>query len=272
MAYNASTGLWTPDNPDGSTTGSGAPGGGLLNPTPKATSSVAANLAADTSQASPLMAVAKQQGMDYANSRGALNSSIGAQAAQAAELAAMTPVATADANNVTQKDLSAQGYAQSTGLQAQSEASQEKIAAENVGANQKIADTQQFTQLQIANMNVTSNEQDKAAAMAQGYANIYGSMVNTINNNPNIPADSRTQYLQDAQTLFNNGMGLVEQTYNVALDWGQGGGSSGGSTGTSSAFAPATGSAASGPVSYTAPSGAQFDAQGHFLGYAANSR
>lgn len=99
----------------------------------------------------------------------------------------------------------------------------------SIASQEKIAGNQQGTQLQIANMNVSSNQQDKAAAMSTAYANVYAGMVNAINGNTAIPADARATYLANAKTLFDNGMSLVEQTYNVQLDWGQGSASATGS-------------------------------------------
>lgn len=345
MAYDSTTGLWTPD--PGSTTAD------------KVTGMLSAS--------NPYVQQAKQQGVDYANSRGVQNSSIAAGASQKAAYNAVVPIATNDANIAAQKDLSAQTYAQNDILSGKQIASTEKIAADqnatqlaaanlsaatqtniagmNIDAaakqqaaqilsQQKIAgeqiqsqadlaklasDTQtaianlnisdadkqqllniaaqerqtastQATQLQIANMNVSSNEQDKAQAAAVSYANVYGSMVNAINSNKDIPADARAAYLQNAKDLYDNGMKVVEQTYNVQLDWGQNGGGAAtpavtSSTGaTNTAFggftAPpnnyAQGNGANDPygsnpsdynvVTYTDRSGNMFNRYGNWLG------
>lgn len=111
-------------------------------------------------------------------------------------------------------------------------ATQQAIAAMNISdadkqqllsiaSQERQAGMTQSTQLQVANMNVSANQQDKAQGAAVSYANIYGTMVNTINANKDIPADARTAYLANAKTLYDNGLKLVEQTYNVQLDWGQ---------------------------------------------------
>lgn len=192
MAYDPNTGMWKPD----------------------ANSSTADNVTKLTATDSPFMAQAKARGIDTANQRGLLNSSIAAGASQKAAYDAALPIAKADANISAQKDISAQQFAQNKDLQTQQIASTEKIAGE-----------QKDTQLAVADMNVRSNAQDKSAAAAQNYASIYGSMVNNINANKDIPAASRAKYLADAKTFYDNSMRLVEQTYNVQLDWGGGGGS-----------------------------------------------
>jgi hypothetical protein len=277
MAYDATSGLWTPDNPNGSQTGSGAgaaaapttTGGGLTNPNPTPgstnTSSVSDNVNALTAGNSTYMQQAKSAGMDTANARGVQNSSIAAGTSQKAAYDAAVPIATADAANTTAKDLSAQGYAQSSKLQGQQNQANQTIAQMNIDASTKqqaasimaqlqisgdqlaaqkaiaelniadadkqqllsiasqtnLADISQQTQLSVANMNVASNQQDKAMAAATSYASIYQNMVNSVNTNTQIPADARQAYLTNAKTLYDNGMSLVEQTYNVQLDWGQ---------------------------------------------------
>lgn len=307
MSYDSKSGLWTPDDPNGSNASSGPSGGGLLNPngsvtgtmsgnggsggtmtpppaggsavpgtTPNTnTSSVSDNVNGLTSQDSAYMRQAKAAGMDTANQRGVLNSSIAAGASQKAAYDAAVPIATADAANVTQKDLSAQGFAQNTKLQAQQNQSTQTIAQMNIDASAKqqaatimaqlqisgdqlaaqkaiaqmnlddadkqqllsiaeqsnLADKQQQTQISVAQMNVASDQQDKAMAAATSYASIYQNMVNAINTNTQIPADARQAYLANAKTLYDNGMGLVEQTYNVSLDWGQQSTAAGGSGG-----------------------------------------
>lgn len=253
MPYDPSTGLWKAEN-----------------------DSVAKNVTGLLSDGNPYIEQAKSQGVDYANSRGLQNSSIAAGASEKAAYDAAVPIATADANITAQKNLSSQGYAQSTGLQGQQIASSEKIAnlsaatqtniaamnidaaakqqAQQILSNEKLgqlssdtqqqiaamnisdADKQQLlqlasqertaamtqdTQLQVANMNVSANQQDKAQGAAVSYANIYSSMVNTINANKDIPADARATALANAKTLYDNGLNLVQQTYNVQLDWGQ---------------------------------------------------
>lgn len=162
--------------------------------------STAENVGGMLSDSSPYVAQAKSAGMDVANQRGLQNSSIAAGASQKAAYDAVVPIAQNDANIQAQKDL--QGN--------------------QIAATQKISDQSTNTQLQVADLNVASNKQDKSAAAAQNYASIYAQMVNTINNNPSIPAESRDAYLANAKTLYDNGLSLVEQTYNVQLDWGQG--------------------------------------------------
>lgn len=305
MSYDSTTGLWTPDNPNGSTTGSGASGGGLLNPngTPSGnTSSVIDNVNADLAGNSTYIQAAKAAGTDTANQRGVLNSSIAAGASQAAAYNAVTPIATADAANTTSKDLSAQNYAQSSQLQSQGATQASQLSAQNYQQSQELQDSQnteqtnlanisQQTQLQIANMNVASDQQDKAQAAATTYASIYSNMVDSINNNTQIPADARQAYLDNALTLYNNGMGLIEQTYNVSLDWGSQSTDAGSSGGYSAPQAAPTNqsqlttqnqqTAANytvgptpglnpntyqpGQVAYTDPGGNQYDAMGNYL-------
>jgi hypothetical protein len=359
MAINPATGV-DDGTATAAPTGSAAPTA-IATPTPTSASSGAsttpqttANPTADRvngllSAGNPYIEQAKSAGMDLANSRGLLNSSIAAGASQKAAYDAAVPIATNDANigatkdlqtsqiastqaiatagnvssekianlnattqtGIAQMNIDASAKQQAAAILSQEKisgnqiASQQAIAALNISdadkqqllslaAQQRIANTQQSTSLQVANMNVSSDQQDKAAAAALGYAQNYASMVNSINGNANIPADARTAYLANAKTLYDNGMGLVEQTYNVNLDWGFGAPASpapsytGGATAAAPAatsaspnYSPAAAAAqrqaaATSPnfdntslnpgVAYTDPGGNQFDGSGNFLG------
>jgi hypothetical protein len=234
-----------------------------------ATTLATANLSASTQTAIANLqidAAAKQQA-----------SSILAQAQQlAAQLTSQKDLAQLSAD--TQSKIATLNIADADKQQLLSLATQEKLAGMT-----------QSTQLQVANMNVSSNQQDKAAAAAVSYANVYSTMVNAINSNPNIPADARAAYLDNAKTLYNNGMSLVEQTYNVQLDWGQGtpaaalpAYSPSSNTTAPAANTPASTAANYSPaqaigntsiaqsndnnVSYTDPGGNQYSASGKYLG------
>lgn len=124
------------------------------------------------------------------------------------QAASQADIATLQSN--TQKAIAALNISDSDKQQLLSLASQEHIA--NIS---------QSTALQTADMNVASNKQDKASTAAQNYANIYATQVNTINNNKDIPAAARDQYLADAKTAYDNNLNLVQQVYSVQLDWGQ---------------------------------------------------
>lgn len=190
MPYDPATGQWKPET------------GGAVE-----------NVTGMLNSGSDYIKSARASGTDLANQRGLLNSSIATGASEKAAFDAASPLATADASIRAQKDLSAQGAAQNKAIQADQIASTEKIAGQSSA-----------TQLQVADMNVKSNSQDKTAAASQNYASIYASMVNNINANKDIPAASRSQYLADAKTFYDNSMALVEQTYNVQLKWSGGAG------------------------------------------------
>lgn len=290
MTIDPATGLVAPDS-TGAAPPSGASTAASATPTADAVNGL-------LSQNSPYMQQAKSAGMDVANQRGLLNSSIAAGTSQKAAYDAAVPIATNDANiaataaNIGTQTKSAQDIAAAGNLSAQQISTaniaanqklaqlsattqtniasmnidaaakqqaaailsqeqmatqqttnqaqiaqlqantQQSIAAMNISdadkqqllslaAQQSIATQTQSTQLQVANMNVTSDQQDKAQAAAVSYANIYSTSVNAINANKDIPEPARSQALQDALTLYNNSMGLVEQTYNVQLNWGQ---------------------------------------------------
>ena len=178
----------------------------------------------------------------------------------------------------SQKDLAQLSADTQTKINALNVSDADKQQLLSLATQEKLASMTQNTQLQVANMNVSSNQQDKAAAAAVSYANVYSNLLNSINSNKDIPADARAAYLDNAKTLYNNGMSLVEQTYNVQLDWGQGTAAAPlpTYTPTTANYAqPASSAGSSTPptandniVAYTDPGGNQFNSSGQQIGTA----
>lgn len=262
MAYDAATGMWKPET-TGNTTAE------------KVTGMLTAG--------NPYIEQAKSAGLDVANSRGLLNSSIAAGASEKAAYDAATPIATADASIAAQKDLSKQSYVQTADISAKQSASTERIAAAGNESQQVIAGNNNQKDLSIADMNVASNKQDKASTAAQNYANIYATQVNTINNNKDIPASSRATYLEQAKTQYDDNIALVEQMYSVKLDWGASSAAAGGASATPAAptFTPtqqAGFSSGNPPPGYFATGNGTYtdgtnviDANGNYLGPASTA-
>lgn len=229
----------------------------------------------DTSNPDNLyMQQAETQGLQQANQRGLLNSSIAVQAAQQGRVNAALPIAQQDASQANQrvmqgtqiqstegmqtKDIAAQQQEQQTGIAAAKEQQQTGIAATQQEQQTQIAadtakqqadiqnqkwlaqfsaDTQtrlqgldEATRLQlqqlssdsaerIANMNVSSNDKDRATSIAASLELGYQQMVSSITNNPDIPADARQQYLDQANAIRESNFNLIEQMYGINLDW-----------------------------------------------------
>lgn len=165
----------------GSTTGALGSGGYKMQD-----DSVANRVTGLMSSNSPLMQQARTQGLQAANKRGLLNSSMAVGAAQDSTYKVALPIASQE---------------------AQQAAAMNQLAMENA------------SQERIAGMNIASNDREKAASLAAAFENSYGEMWRTVASQPDIPADVRNKYLNHINALRDSNLALVEQMYGINLDW-----------------------------------------------------
>jgi hypothetical protein len=161
------------------------PAGGVTPPTLK-DATVQGQMQGMLTADNPLLKQAQFRGASKANSRGLLNSSIGVQAGENEYYNTVLPMASQDASQASQENLTRLGIA-----------SQEKIAGMNVGS---------------------ADRQNVAAALASA-ANSYANLYQSVLNNPNIPADTRDKELEHIKAVLDANYGLVEQVYQVDLNW-----------------------------------------------------
>lgn len=211
---------------------------------------------------SPYMKQAEAAGVRAIGARGLQNSTLAVSAGHDAAIKSVLPIATADANITAQKNLSFQGFGQTGKLADQQLTGQKELQASEIAAgkerqaaeiaaadsrltkqltsNQTIADQEAQTKLSlqqlsgdiqktIASMNISANQQDKAQSAALTAANIYTQNINAIIANKDIPAATRDAYMTSARNAFDKNLGVIEQLYNIDLDWGAGSGSPAGS-------------------------------------------
>jgi len=138
------------------------------------------------SQQSPLMEMARTSGLKAANRRGLLNSSMAVGAAENEAYKAAIPIASQEAQQVAQKN-----------LQHMTTAGQKDIAA----------------------MNIAAHDREKAQAAAAAYNNAYTEAFRTIAQQHELPAHIRDGYLEHLARLNNSNMSLIEQFYNIDLNW-----------------------------------------------------
>lgn len=139
-----------------------------------------------TSQNSPLMKQAKTTGMQAANRRGLLNSSMAVGEAQKEAYNAAIPIASQEASQIANKNT------QRMGLK-----SQEDIAAMNVAAHDR-----QYMQAGVA-------------AVDQNYAQSFAA----IASNANLPASVRDRYLTMLQQMRDSGNNVTSQIYGTQIEW-----------------------------------------------------
>ncbi len=174
MAYNAQ-GVWTPED-----------------------DSVSTKLAGVMSQDNDLMKGAATRGAQTASRRGLLNSSMGVEASQKAMLDVAVPVASQDASQVAQKNLSYQQFGQNKTLQDADIASKEKIAAQNTAAYDR---------------------QYAMSALAKASESYQASFMN-IAKEYNLPEAARNTYTSHLGRVRDSDLNLIEQMYGIDLVWG----------------------------------------------------
>lgn len=161
--------------------------------------SVADKVKSITEKDSPLMQMARTEGLQIANGRGLLNSSMAAGAAQDAMLRYATPIASQDASQDFQRNQNARAFEYSTVAQDREIELQEKLAS----------------------WNLASSDRNAAAQFLTNMEQIYAAQHQSIMANPNLSAADRTAFLASAKALRDRQLDFVQQMYDVSLDWGQ---------------------------------------------------
>ena len=188
-------------------------GSGLASP------SVSERVRALVSSESPLMRLAKTQGLQAANQRGLLNSSMAIQASQDAMLRQAVPIASQEANLDFNERLNLSRQ------QFERERQNERIAAderlnlsrqqfESERQNERIAAEQR-----IAAMNLRGRFQQSAMSLAESIEGRYMQVINAVNQNTNLPAEQRQQMMDMAARLRDSSYRLMQQIYGIELRW-----------------------------------------------------
>lgn len=136
---------------------------------------------------SPLLQQARASAAQGANRRGLLNSSMAVQAGETAALSSVLPIASQEAQQTHQKNLTAMDMG-----------SKERIAAENVAAHDR-----QYAMSAIASAN--QNYESAFMNVAKEY---------------NLPESARNSYTAHLGRLRDSDLNLIEQMYGVDLVWG----------------------------------------------------
>lgn len=159
--------------------------------------SVATQVAALTSQDSPLMRQAATRGAQVANRRGLLNSSLAAQSAQEAVIGAATPIASQDASQIAGKNLALLNNNASLTQQREVIASNERQQKDALAATDRA---------NLLSAGIQSNGQ---------YLDSFGQ----IAGNADIPAATRDAYLSSILEARKAPNALAKSIYGVDLNW-----------------------------------------------------
>lgn len=171
------------------------------------------------SMSNPLMKQAKTAGLQMANRRGLLNTSMGVGAAQDSMVRAAMPIAQQDAQQAFQKNLSRQDFLQGRNLQGEEIGAREYAQDREIDyqRTERLADRQ--LQERIASMNLASTDQRAAAGMITGLEGLYADNFRTIMSNPNMDEASRTAQLTSIQRLRDQYLDFVQQMFSIKLEW-----------------------------------------------------
>lgn len=170
--------------------------------------SVESRLKGLMAQQNPLMRQARTQGLQSANRRGLLNSSMGVQAAQTAQLGAALPIASQEAQQANARIMQGREFEHLRGMQGRQYKHEAAQLGRELGSREK-----------LAQMDVAARERQVAANMAAEFDRTYSQQLATIMNNEKIPASVRQQYFTHAAEVRNSNLRLVEQLYGIDLDW-----------------------------------------------------
>jgi len=187
MAYNATTGQWEMEDDN-----------------------VATGVENIINSDSGLMKQAATSGKQYANKRGLLNSSMGSQASQAAVMNAAMPIAGQQASQTHTKNLAQMDINSANSLQQN-----------DIDAKQTLMNTDITSKENIANQNIASHDREKATSALAAMESVYSEMFKNISANSSIPAAERNKYNAHIGNLRDSSLNLVEQMYDIDLDWGQ---------------------------------------------------
>lgn len=93
------------------------------------------------------------------------------------------------------------------------------IAALDANVRTQLDQLDRATQEKIAGMNVSADQKKSVISQAIAISSNYASEFNSINSNPNIPADVRAQLLTSIATQRDQDLSFIEQTSGIDLNW-----------------------------------------------------
>lgn len=179
---------------------------------------------------SPLMKAAETYGLQTANKRGLLDSSIAVGAAQGEMIKAATPIATADAGALQQQqtakvqgDIQGNLYGTQAGYSSklsEQEAGQKMGLEEysqgqaNERQRQELANKSTLAQMDVANREKTTLSQG-VASMGQ----VFAEHVANIQRDPEVSTSAKTEAIASLQKAYKSNVDSLAGIYGVQIDW-----------------------------------------------------
>lgn len=171
------------------------------------------------SQDSALNQMARTEAAKVMNSRGMLNSSMYAGAAQDAVLRQAVPIASQESNQAFQASESGLQRASTEGMQDKDIANQKYLQQTDIGFRQGEGALDRASTEKIQSWNLKSSDRNAAANFLTSMETMYQSAYQSIMANPNLDATQRTAQLNAAKTMRDKQLNFVEQMYSIDLNW-----------------------------------------------------
>lgn len=218
MGFGAATTPQMPKAPTATTQGMqpiGAPGtptgfGEVMQPRQRVDEIAADMMKSD----SPLMRQAETRGLQAANRRGLLNSSIAVGEAQRAQLDAVVPMASAEADfrnrdvdRAFQADQAQRDRDQQTTLAKFDADTRERLQAIDIASRER-----------LAAMDLDANMRRSAEGMISNILSLEQNMLANILQSPNLGKNQRANQIQAAEERMRMQMLLVEDLFGVNVD------------------------------------------------------
>ena len=179
-----------------------------------------AGLTADVlSEDNRLMRLAATKGVQYANRRGLMNSSIAAGASMDAQAEYAVDIAQKQAGINSRRNLSAQEARQDrqqTRLERQLDRRQTRL---DYKFDSKLLAREEEMRLNIEKLGISAQEKTDMTNMVTDIFDQYQKSVNTYLSNPDLTADQRNAFLSGAGEFLQPQMELIEELYGVDIKW-----------------------------------------------------
>ncbi|ESZ60641.1 hypothetical protein NL532_24020 [Mesorhizobium sp. C120A] len=171
------------------------------------------------SQDSALNQMARTEAAKVMNSRGMLNSSMYAGAAQDAVLRQAVPIASQESNQAFQASESGLQRASVEGMQTKDIANQKDLQQKDITFRTGEGALDRASQEKVQSWQLKSSDRNAAAQFLTQMETMYQSAYQTIMSNPNLDKTQRTAQLTAAKTMRDKQLNFVEQMYAIDLNW-----------------------------------------------------
>lgn len=171
------------------------------------------------SQDSMLNQMARTEAAKVMNSRGMLNSSMYAGAAQDAVLRQAVPIASQESNQAFQSYESKLQRDSTEGMQAKDIANQKDLQQKDITFRTGEGALDRAAQEKLASWNLKSQDRNAAAQSLFQMESLYQNAYSAIMANQNLDAKQRTAQLTAAKTMRDKQLNFTEQMFNIDLVW-----------------------------------------------------